>query len=153
MSKKNHWGNNGWTLIHSVSLLLIQNKDDKIFNIRAKQFIKNFWMYIPCRRCRNDAMAYLNKNKVHDSKDIFKYTYEFHNHVNQKLKKQEITFEEYKDRYKSVNESIIDKINNYTEHLKKYGTRSGITRNNLVFYNEFIRYLHSSRKLFKLKWF
>jgi len=98
-------------------------------------------------------MAYLNKNKLHDSKDIFKYTYDFHNHVNQKLKKQEITFEEYKDRYKSVNESIIDKINNYTEHLKKYGTRSGITRINMMFYNEFIMYLHSSRKLFKLKWF
>jgi predicted nucleic-acid-binding Zn-ribbon protein len=135
-----------------VSLLLIQNENDKIFNIRAKSFLNNFWKYIPCPKCRNDAKGYLSKNSIFSTSDAFSYTFDFHNNVNKKLNKPILTKDKYQQLYNSIDESIINRINGYTNYLKRNALRKGITKLNLQFYLDFIRYLQSSKKLFKLKY-
>lgn len=99
-----------------------------------------------------DAKEYLSKNNVITAKDPFWFTFTFHNKVNQKLKKPIITEMQYEQMYSVVNSNMIEKINEFTEYLKKNGTRKGVSSINMKYYMDFLRYLHSSQKLFQIRY-
>jgi hypothetical protein len=147
------WGSNAWTLMHTISFLCYQKKDTYLFG-RVKTFIRHYWKILPCARCRADASKYLENNDIlaiSKPEKIFEYTWTFHNFVNRKLKKQTFSYEQYINKYSSVTQEHIHKINTYTEYLKRYGSQSGISSFNLKHYMGFIRFLHSYCKLLQLK--
>jgi hypothetical protein len=147
------WGSKAWTLLHVISYLCYEKKDIYLMS-RTKAFIKHYWKILPCARCRTDASKYLERNDIlmiSNPEQVFHYTYTFHNSVNKKLNKPIISLDDYIKLYPSVTQQHIKKINEYTEYLKKNGTRSGISVFNMKHYLGFIRFLHSYCKLFQLK--
>lgn len=110
LSSKNNvnpklWGPYFWKVLHVTSYGYPNNpsaSDKETY----KQFIINFMRILPCDKCSHDA-----KNKVYmytDSEwetllsnrdNIMRWTYDFHDEVNKKLKKTSITFDEYNKVY------------------------------------------------------
>lgn len=95
------WGRQLWTLLHNVPIRL--NNLQKVPH--AVEFIKNFCSALPCEECHNHCKEYMEKNIIVLSnpnnldsckKDIAKFLYDFHNHVNSLTQKNLYTnFDNY----------------------------------------------------------
>jgi len=76
-----------WYLIHR-SALLEENIIPLIIN------------YLPCNDCTSHAKKWLKNNPAPDNKkQLFLWTVKFHNHVNEKLNKDLIFYEDAKKLY------------------------------------------------------
>lgn len=92
------WGPFIWGLIHTVSIIdfdepQIQREHvDKAINI-----LKNIVNVIPCPKCAIHYQAYIDnivtKQNIYDKMELFKIMFEYHNQVNMKLGKENITYE------------------------------------------------------------
>lgn len=106
------WGNTIWYLFHG----LIHNLDDNKFNEFKEDFLyifKTISNNLPCPDCSKDAKEVISKtnfNIINSKIEMEKYIFNFHNHVNKKLKKKEFEFYQL-EMYKKINIDAV--INNF----------------------------------------
>jgi len=68
--------------------------------VEAMISIHNDIFYFPCNTCKEDSLRYLSKNPLEEVLDdtddlaLFKWTVDFHNHVNNKLGKRQVSYDE-----------------------------------------------------------
>ena len=84
---KKIWGKQLWSILHYLPVRL--NCLHKV--PRVIDFIKNFYLALPCEECHRHCKDYMlnnpivltNPNNINACKrDIAKFLYDFHNHVN-----------------------------------------------------------------------
>lgn len=95
------WGRQLWALIHYLPIKL--NNLQKV--PQMIDFIKNLYLALPCDECHKHCKEYMEKNQIVLSgpndlnackKDIAKFLYDFHNHVNSFTQKPLfMSFEDY----------------------------------------------------------
>jgi hypothetical protein len=84
---------------------------------KMKGFILGFPYMIPCEKCQHHAIAYIEEHcssideAIKGSDSLFMFFWKFHNYVNERLNKPQISLENAKKLY-SENSTI--KIMNYT---------------------------------------
>jgi hypothetical protein len=84
---------------------------------KMKGFILGFPYMIPCEKCQHHAIAYIEEHyssideAIKGSDSLFKFFWEFHNFVNKRLNKPQISLENAKKLY---SEDSTIKIMNYT---------------------------------------
>lgn len=100
------WGPSAWTYIHAMSysypdLPTIVNK------LNIYNFIYYFARSIPCKRCRDDFVLYIDKNLperekspyLENKRALVNFLVDAHNYVNQKLNKRVYTYAEVDSMY------------------------------------------------------
>jgi hypothetical protein len=72
---------------------------------KAKGFIRGIPVMLPCEKCSGHAQSYIEGNDrqmddiVSGRENLFKFFWEFHNYVNKRYNKPQITLEEAKSMY------------------------------------------------------
>jgi hypothetical protein len=103
------WGPALWFLLHNSSY----NYDEKASPLaieRMKNFILGLPIMIPCKNCREHATAHIEKNidnleDVCSGRDsLFNFFVDFHNHVNKRYNKPEISYSDAKKLYSGKGE-------------------------------------------------
>ena len=89
------WGNATWYLFHTLSYKL-KETESKHANELLMLFV-GICRNLPCPVCREDATKMLNTSKtrlVTTRSDLLRFMWQFHNLVNNKLGKPEMTHKE-----------------------------------------------------------
>jgi hypothetical protein len=112
----NLWGPHIWNFLHIFCEKInndkfVQKKTDTI------NFLQSVATNLPCPECSEDAINILNNHpiKVNNKKELIKYIYYFHNHINEKLNKENYNIEGL-EIYKKGNIHIAFK--NYIKSLE-----------------------------------
>jgi len=83
------WGPHTWATMHSFAL-----RSDSLGQIDSfLTFLTTLETLIPCTTCRNDFAFYLSSSKPLAGR-AFKWTIDFHNHVNKKIGKTTLNDEQ-----------------------------------------------------------
>lgn len=103
------WGPQLWFSLHNGAANYPKNDYDINTQMRQlmKGWIKGLPLMIPCAECANHAFEYITRterigeldNAVKNRENLFKYFVDFHNHVNRKKNKREVSIEEAKRMY------------------------------------------------------
>jgi len=102
----NLWGSSGWEFIHYVALGFPDNptKKDKI---NYKIFYYNLQNILPCSKCASNYRENIKElpidNSLNSREDLFKWTIDIHNMVNNELGKKNISYEKAYDKYMNKN--------------------------------------------------
>ena len=100
------WGSTYWFTFHTGASNY-PNNPSKIVQERMKGFIRGIPYIIPCEKCSNHALNFIEKSNldiVCKTKDnLFKFFVDFHNEVNTQLGKQRMTLEQAKQKYMNGN--------------------------------------------------
>ena len=107
--EKKVWGNNIWYLFHTLAEKI---QEDKYIQQKNNLFkvLEIICRNLPCPDCADHAVETIKKINIKNinSKESFKQLiFEFHNRVNQRLKKPEFSFDELNSKYKNANLSAI----------------------------------------------
>jgi len=116
--EKKQWGNIVWYFFHTLAYKLKDTESSHASNL-LEIFI-NICYNLPCPHCRKDAIYLLNKanTKIVSTKsDLIRFMWQFHNIVNRKLTKKNLTFEEHNVIYENANTIVA--INTYVDMLNK----------------------------------
>jgi len=112
----NLWGPHIWNFLHIFCEKInndkfLQRKTDTI------KFLQSVATNLPCPECSEDAKNILNNHpiKVNNKEELIKYIYYFHNHINQKLNKENYNIESL-EIYKKGNIHIA--FQNYLKSLE-----------------------------------
>lgn len=98
------WGPSFWFTLHNGSSRY-PLKPSPICKERMRGFIMGMSMMIPCEICSDHANAHIESNwenmdKIVSSRDeLFKFFWEFHNKVNKRYNKPEMSLEDAKKLY------------------------------------------------------
>lgn len=102
---KETWGNNIWYLFHTIAHKIkeseFSNSKNDIITI-----VKMICSNLPCPECSADATNLLNKvdfKNITCKQDFKLLIFNFHNHVNRKLKKPEFKIEQLDEKYSKAN--------------------------------------------------
>jgi len=102
------WGPPFWFTLHNGAVKY-PIKASPIFADRMKGFILGLPVMIPCDKCQDHATAHIEANwsrldDVVSGRDkLFKFFVDFHNKVNKRYNKPEISYESAYKLYKSSN--------------------------------------------------
>ena len=119
---KSVWGPATWTMLHC---LVLKIKDDANNIDELKKMIMSICDNLPCPYCASHARTTLQKSNFNNIKDILAlrvFIFQFHNKVNERLKKPEIDYSTHLEKYK--NHKLIDVYNTF---VKAYNNNSGTT--------------------------
>jgi len=100
MLDKTQWGPVFWAYLHALAATYPVNPRPE--DIRDMKFtLQTFVRFIPCVECRNHTDAYFGKKPptLSSRLEFFVYTVNFHNYVNQSLKKPLRSVEELVQLY------------------------------------------------------
>ena len=106
-TSKSLWGRPLWFSLHYGALNYPDNPTDEIRNMMVG-FILGLPVMIPCDECKNHAYNYIQgkKSQLYDITEnkelLFRFWWEFHNHVNNKSGKQQISLAEAYDLYSNT---------------------------------------------------
>lgn len=99
-----HWGNFIWGYIHTISI-----PEKKLNNYefkKIKKILENVKFIIPCGECKREYVRHLDllgdikySDFLEDRLIIFRWTVDFHNFVNKKLKKPFFSFEKAEEKW------------------------------------------------------
>lgn len=97
---KSIWGPRGWRWLHTLAINHPLHPSEKLkydTHIRIWNFISN----LPCDYCRRHALSYMLGNPPRlDCTHVFQqWVWRFHNAVNERLKKPQISFRDYQRAY------------------------------------------------------
>lgn len=103
------WGNTVWNLLHSI---IEKIKDDKFILCKNElcEIILLICSNLPCPECATDAKNILSKvnfNSITSKNEMRILMFNFHNHVNRKLNKQEYSLENVTPKYSKANMDAI----------------------------------------------
>lgn len=102
------WGNATWYLFHTLSYKL--KDSESAHAAKLLELFVSMCKNLPCPICREDATKMLSTSKmtiVSTKADLIRFMWQFHNLVNNKLKKPEMTFEEHNEKYAQANTQKI----------------------------------------------
>lgn len=83
------WGPSAWKTLHALAIEADRRKSSTEFY----NYIQNLASLLPCEACRGHMQSYLQIYPV-PAENMFQYTVQFHNHVNKRLGKREVSYEE-----------------------------------------------------------
>lgn len=116
------WGSSVWYLFHSLAEKISEEGYNNLKN-ELCNLIQTICFNLPCIECAKHATEYTKKTlnaKLLPTKDHLKiYLFNFHNSVNERLKKQ--SFNNY-DMYKQSNLKLI--FQNFKLHYLRYRDHS-----------------------------
>jgi hypothetical protein len=102
---KYHWGNFIWGYIHTISIPDKKTWNNYCFN-KIKKILKDVEFIIPCSECKREYIRHIHlleeikyTDFLEDRMVLFKWTIDFHNYVNQKLKKPFFSFEKALEKW------------------------------------------------------
>lgn len=99
ISNSHVFGPGLWWSLHIDSINIINSEDAEYYIKTTNRKLAS----IPCQECRNHALDYLSKNPVTKynalEEGYFRWGWEFHNTVNRRLGKVELTYDEAKMIY------------------------------------------------------
>ena len=104
MVSKDVWGRATWNFIHHMVNGVKEERTDLIQPIL--NIIRNICKTLPCPDCSDHATIVLNGlrlNTIKTKRDLVRCMHEFHNKVNVRIKKREMTIEEHDTHYTYVN--------------------------------------------------
>ncbi len=110
MASKKEWGNSCWYLFHTLSCKV---KDEYFDGIKDELFSQIYGICdnLPCPTCREDATTELkkiNRSTIRTKDDLKRFLFQFHNFVNNKLKKPLFKYEEMEIKYtNAVTRNIV----------------------------------------------
>jgi hypothetical protein len=87
------WGSSGWNMLHTIAVLYDEGDfgtDSNSFNI-LKKFFSSVQHVLPCTHCRRSYRQYIKESPIDEYEShssIFKFVYDIHNKVNDKLRDQ-----------------------------------------------------------------
>ena len=119
---KSVWGPATWTMLHC---LVLKIKDDANNIEQLKTIIVSICENLPCPYCASHARSIIQKsnfNRIQDILSLRVFVFQFHNKVNEKLKKPQMEYSDHLERYKNSN--LVDVINTF---IKAYNNNSGTT--------------------------
>lgn len=119
---KSVWGPATWTMLHC---LVLKIKDDANNIEQLKSMISSICENLPCPYCASHARSILQKSnfsRIQDMLSLRVFVFQFHNKVNEKLKKPQMEYSEHLERYKNSN--LVDVINTF---IQAYNNNSGTT--------------------------
>jgi len=102
------WGNATWYLFHTLSYKL-KETESKHANELLMLFV-GICRNLPCPVCREDATKMLNISKtrlVTTRSDLLRFMWQFHNLVNNKLGKPDMTYDEHIKKYERANTNKV----------------------------------------------
>ena len=109
MSKK-VWGSATWYLFHTLSFKLKQEYEE--YSQELFTIFKLISASLPCPQCAEHAKQRLrqaNKRVINNREAIMQVMFEFHNYVNMRLGKRQITREEHDNIYIRADTSAVIK--------------------------------------------
>lgn len=81
------WSRPSWTVIHLYSLVLdLQDRNHKPEIL--KTLLNGFVVAMPCPECRKHLYQYMQENAIESSDEMFRYTFDLHNNVNEQQQKK-----------------------------------------------------------------
>lgn len=120
ISKARAWGILTWMLFHTLAEKIKVEKFQNYSSVIIS-YIKRICYCLPCPYCREDARLYLssfNFKLIKSKEDLKLFLFDFHNHVNQKLK-NEIPDVDVLEKYKSLD--IQNVLNLWYRYFTRYG--------------------------------
>lgn len=102
---KHHWGPFLWGLIHTTSIIDFETPEvQRRITLQALDTLRSVANCIPCKGCSNHYLEYVNRfleqeQDLYKRMRLFEYMVEFHNQVNHRLNKPEITLEQAKEEW------------------------------------------------------
>jgi hypothetical protein len=101
MRAKHQWGPFLWGLIHTVTVIDFEEPQvQEHFVKQAMERLKNVAAFVPCSKCATHYLEHLNQlteEEVIQPMRLFEHMVDFHNQVNKKLNKPQISLEEAKE--------------------------------------------------------
>lgn len=98
----NIWGPHYWATFHFMSSTYDNNPNQSIQST-MKTFIQSLPVFLPCKECQDHAFEFIksvNLNQVvQNRKELFTFFFNFHNSVNQRLKKPLMKIEDALNKY------------------------------------------------------
>ena len=93
------WGNHQWTTLH-IMAAVYPTQPSKERQEAMLQYLNGMSYNLPCPQCSYHCTDYFHNNPpMLDSRDnLKKYIYDFHNSVNKRLGKRELSFEECEEQ-------------------------------------------------------
>lgn len=120
---KSVWGPATWHLLHCIVLKVDDNiNESQLENIKA--IISRIANNLPCPYCTDHATTFLRTNKFESIKSINALRYfmfYFHNKVNERLKKPQMTYDDHINLYVKMNLKTV------VEHFFKVYTEMNQT--------------------------
>ena len=113
--EQSDWGPQAWSFIHYIALSYPDNPTEEDKN-NYKDFYINLQNVLPCPKCASNYKDNLERIPIDTSlvgnKELFKWTIDIHNMVNNELGKRKYTYEEVfkiylKDTSKETNNIFI----------------------------------------------
>ena len=101
---KQQWGNAVWFLFHTLAEKLRPEYSNEAPMLMG--YIKMLCTTLPCPSCSNDATRLIstaNTSRITDKYQLIYFLWEFHNRVNQKLRKPFFSKEEHLNKYRYAN--------------------------------------------------
>jgi len=106
------WGKDGWRFIHYVAITYVPYKKEEYL-----KFFNNLPEILPCPICGSHFKENMEKHppKMGNAKELFNWTVDMHNFVNQMNGKKTISYDEaYKELFKEKN---LIKFSDFTKGL------------------------------------
>jgi hypothetical protein len=150
---KSVWGPATWSLLHCMVLKINDNIVHSQLN-DLKDMIMNISANLPCPNCTQHAISYLNSNKFNLINNIYTlriFMHNFHNKVNERLKKPIMSYEEHLVVYSKMNFKLV--IQNMMMIYKNMNTSVSMMlysyyRGKLI--QDLDEYFYKNQKLYRL---
>jgi hypothetical protein len=98
---KYNWGTHIWNYIHTITIIDFVSEEDNLYHSNiAYNILIN--LKFSCKKCQKEYEEELQKidiNLLSQSMYLFKWSWNLHNKINNKLNKKNITYEEALDIY------------------------------------------------------
>ena len=96
---KHAWGSHLWGFIHTISIIDFEDEDVQVrFAKEAIENLRGIGACIPCKKCRTHYDLYFQTEIEGRDRfgrmELFRLFVEFHNAVNQKLRKPVLEYED-----------------------------------------------------------
>lgn len=104
-----HWGPSFWNTFHYISVSYSHDPNLTVQN-NMKTFIQSIPTLLPCKECQDHAFSYIKNadvdKAVKSQMDLFTFFFEFHNYVNERLKKPQMSLETALKKYGVVDRDL-----------------------------------------------
>lgn len=97
---KDEWGRQGWAWLHNLAINYRYTPTQEDARAAFRQ-VWDFATQLPCPECRLHATQYVRAHppNLADTYAFQHWVWEFHNAVNRRLKKPEVSYEDYQELY------------------------------------------------------
>ena len=106
----NIWGPHYWATLHYLSSTYDNNPNESIKST-MKNFIQSLPVFLPCKECQDHAFEFIKTTNLNsvvtNRKELFTFFFNFHNTVNQRLKKPLMKLEDALKMYHIPEEEYI----------------------------------------------